>query len=167
MALEKVAELSINKLDDRKIVTAILHENGYTVGPGKRKATPTGKQIDYYLKIYRDTELGNGKQEAASGKRGKVYCSWRTAGKSKTTICKNGQLYKNGTIRYENLVKLFYQQETKGIKLDGEIAAKITGVFSVPKSVSKKNRRLMLQGKILHTKKIDCDNLAKIVLDAT
>ena len=61
MALEKVAELSINKLDDRNIVTAILHENGYPVGPGKRKATPTGKQIDYYLKIYRDTELGNGK----------------------------------------------------------------------------------------------------------
>lgn len=47
MALEKVAEISINKLEDRKAVTAILHENGYTVGPGKRKATPTGKQMDY------------------------------------------------------------------------------------------------------------------------
>ena len=54
MALEKVAELSINKLEDRKAVTAILHENGYTVGSGKRNKTPTGKQIDYYLKIYRD-----------------------------------------------------------------------------------------------------------------
>ena len=43
------------------IVTAFLHEIGYTVGPGMRIATPTGKQIDYYLKIYRDTELGNGK----------------------------------------------------------------------------------------------------------
>ncbi len=59
MALEKVAELSINKLEDRKTVTAILYENGYTVGPGKRKLTPTGKQMDYYLKIYRDTETGN------------------------------------------------------------------------------------------------------------
>ena len=59
MALEKVAEISINKLEDRKAVTAILHENGYTVGPGKRRATPTGKQMDYYLKIYRDTEAGN------------------------------------------------------------------------------------------------------------
>lgn len=56
MALEKIAELSIYKLEDRKMVTAILHENGYTVGPGKRKATPTGKQVDYYLKIYRDPE---------------------------------------------------------------------------------------------------------------
>lgn len=55
MALEKVAEISINKLEDRKTVTAILHENGYTVGPGKRKKTPTGKQIDYFLKVYKDT----------------------------------------------------------------------------------------------------------------
>lgn len=56
MALEKVAEISINKLEDRKTVTAILHENGYTVGPGKRKKTETGKQLDYFLKIYRDTD---------------------------------------------------------------------------------------------------------------
>lgn len=55
MALEKVAELSINRLEDRKTVTAILHENGYTVGPGKRRLTPTGKQMDYYLKVYRET----------------------------------------------------------------------------------------------------------------
>ena len=59
MALEKVAEISINKLEDRKAVTAILLENGYTVGPGVRKKTPTGKQMDYYLKVYRDTEAGN------------------------------------------------------------------------------------------------------------
>lgn len=56
MALKLVAEISINKLEDRKAVTAILYENGYTVGPGKRKLTPTGKQIDYYLKVYKDSE---------------------------------------------------------------------------------------------------------------
>ncbi len=55
MVLEKVAELSINKLEDRKTVTAILDENGYTVGPGKRKLTPTGKQMEYYLKVYKDS----------------------------------------------------------------------------------------------------------------
>ena len=59
MAMVKVAEISIYKLEDRKVVTAILLENGYTVGPGVRKKTPTGKQLDYYLKIYRDTEAGN------------------------------------------------------------------------------------------------------------
>ena len=45
MGLIKVAEISIDKLEDRKTVTAILHENGYTVGPGKRKKTETGKQL--------------------------------------------------------------------------------------------------------------------------
>lgn len=55
MPLKLVAEISINKLEDRKVVTAILHENGYTVGPGKRKLTPTGKQMDYYLKVYKDS----------------------------------------------------------------------------------------------------------------
>lgn len=50
MGLIKVAEISIDKLEDRKTVTAILHENGYTVGPGKRKKTETGKQLDYIHK---------------------------------------------------------------------------------------------------------------------
>ena len=31
MAFKKVAEISIDKLEDRKTVTAILHANGYTV----------------------------------------------------------------------------------------------------------------------------------------
>lgn len=52
--MKLVAELKIAKLDDRKIVTAILHENGYTVGPGKKKRTDTGKSVDYYLKVYMD-----------------------------------------------------------------------------------------------------------------
>lgn len=70
MGLIKVAEISIDKLDDRKTVTAILHENGYTVGPGKRAKTPTGKQLDYYLKVY--VEEGTDKAElykTTSGKR--------------------------------------------------------------------------------------------------
>ena len=61
MGLIKVAEISIDKLEDRKTVTAILHENGYTVGPGKRKKTETGKQLDYYLKVY--VEEGTDKAE--------------------------------------------------------------------------------------------------------
>lgn len=61
MALEKIAEISIYSLDDRKTVTAILHENGYTVGPGKRAKTPTGKQMEYFLKIYKETEGGGNK----------------------------------------------------------------------------------------------------------
>lgn len=69
MGLIKVAEISIDKLEDRKTVTAILHENGYTVGPGKRKKTETGKQLDYYLKVY--VEEGTDKAEQrVKAKRG-------------------------------------------------------------------------------------------------
>ena len=57
--MKLIAELSIAKLEDRKIVTAILHENGYTVGSGKRKKTKTGKTLDYYLKIYAEEEDDN------------------------------------------------------------------------------------------------------------
>lgn len=70
MGLIKVAEISINKLDDRKTVTAILHENGYTVGPGKRDKTPTGKQLDYYLKVY--VEEGTDKAELYKTTSGKT-----------------------------------------------------------------------------------------------
>lgn len=54
--LNKVAELSINEWGDREKVAIALLKNGYTVGPGKKKKTPTGKCLDYYLKIYKETE---------------------------------------------------------------------------------------------------------------
>lgn len=70
------------------------------------------------------------------------------------------------TINYENLVKFSYLQECGNRKLEGGIAAEIIGVFPVAKSESKKRRSLMLSGVIPHTKKCDCDNLAKSILDA-
>ena len=63
MAMEKVAEISIYKLEDRKAVAGILLENGYTIGPGVKKKTPTGKQLDYYLKVYKE----DGTADARSG----------------------------------------------------------------------------------------------------
>lgn len=56
MAFQKVAELVIDKLEDRKTLTGILVANGYTVGPGRRKKTPTGRVYEYFLKIYKDDE---------------------------------------------------------------------------------------------------------------
>ena len=57
LKMKLVAELKVAKLDDRKTVTTILHENGYTVGPGKRKNTETGKTIGYFLKVYVDEDI--------------------------------------------------------------------------------------------------------------
>ena len=70
------------------------------------------------------------------------------------------------TVNYENLIKVSYSQAVGDIKLKGPIKANIEGVFPIPKSSSKKEKELMIQGKIPHTKKPDCDNMAKCVLDA-
>lgn len=44
-------ELTIYGLEDRLMVAQILIKNGYKVCQGKRQKTPTGKQVDYTLKI--------------------------------------------------------------------------------------------------------------------
>ena len=71
------------------------------------------------------------------------------------------------TINYENLVKLsFIEQVEDKKKLEGMVFANIIAYFPIPKSTSKKNAELMRNGYIRHTKKCDCDNLAKSILDA-
>ena len=70
------------------------------------------------------------------------------------------------TVMYENLVRLYYQQAARGLRLSGPIQAEIVSYLSVPKSTSKKKRALMLDIKTLCQKKPDVDNLAKIVLDS-
>lgn len=70
------------------------------------------------------------------------------------------------TAVYENLVRLCYQREAGGKHLTGAIKAEIEACFSIPKSTSKKKQALMQAGEIPCIKKPDCDNIAKIVLDA-
>lgn len=52
--MELIAEIKIFSKEDRKTVAGILVDNGYTVGPGKRQKTPSGKSVDYTLKLYAD-----------------------------------------------------------------------------------------------------------------
>ena len=67
---------------------------------------------------------------------------------------------------YEDKVLKAYNQIYKGVQLLGDLTVNIEGVFSVPKSVSKKVREQMLNGEIPHIKKPDCDNMGKVCLDA-
>lgn len=92
--------------------------------------------------------------------RGKGRPRFRTAGKYVKTYTPEQ------TATYENLVRVTYQTQCRGKALDGPILAEITGYFPIPASVSKKKHAEMASGKIKHTKKCDCDNLAKIILDA-
>lgn len=59
ITLEKVAELSLYEWEDRAKVAVALLKNGYTIGPGRRKKTPTGKQLDYFLEVYKKEETEN------------------------------------------------------------------------------------------------------------
>lgn len=71
------------------------------------------------------------------------------------------------TKNYETKVRDSYYSSNMGTRhLTGAIEAEIYGVFPIPVSVSKKLRAKMESGEEPYTKKVDADNLAKIVLDA-
>lgn len=93
-------------------------------------------------------------------------------GKQRPRVVHNGNFSKaytpKETANYENLVKLMYQQEAKGwIFPDGSMLdVRIIAYYDIPKSTSKKKRRLMLDHKIRPTKKPDFDNIGKIICDS-
>lgn len=66
---------------------------------------------------------------------------------------------------YEEKVRKIYNSMYGSFQLEGALTANIEGHFSVPSSVSKKKQQDMLDGKIPHTKKPDCDNMGKVCLD--
>ena len=71
------------------------------------------------------------------------------------------------TKEYEKKVRRYYYQiyNTNHI-LDGSLTVEVEGIFPVPKSATKIKSKEMLEGIIHHTKKPDCDNMAKVCLDA-
>lgn len=70
------------------------------------------------------------------------------------------------TVNYENLVKWVLVNSGNTKMLEGEIEASIKAMFGIPKSMSKKDRQLVNEGKLRPTKKPDVDNVAKIILDS-
>ncbi len=93
-------------------------------------------------------------------------------GKARPRIFQNSKTGKSqaltpkGTVNYENLVKWTYQNTLEAVKLEGEIEATITAMYPIPKAMTKKNRKLIEEGKLHPTKKPDLDNVAKLVLDS-
>ena len=58
------------------------------------------------------------------------------------------------------------ERQKLGIKPISEpLKLQIKAYFSIPKSYSKKRKEMCLSGDVRPTKKPDCDNVAKIVLD--
>lgn len=88
--------------------------------------------------------------------------------KQRPIITRAGRVYTlSKTVNYESWVRYTYQSQYGQTEpLEGLIEAHITAIFPVPKSYSKKKTTALLAGSRNYDKKPDCDNLAKIVLDA-
>jgi Holliday junction resolvase RusA-like endonuclease len=79
---------------------------------------------------------------------------------------KSGSAYTpEQTINYENYIKMLYMQKENVFWETKTLEAKILAVFSIPKSYSKKRCLEALSGNLAPSTK-DCDNIAKVVLDA-
>lgn len=72
------------------------------------------------------------------------------------------------TVAYENLIKLEYRRQTKDFVFakDTPLDVRIIGYYGIPKSASKKKHQQMLKGIIRPLKKVDADNLCKVICDS-
>lgn len=72
------------------------------------------------------------------------------------------------TVSYENLIKVEYCRQCKNVKFeDGSMLdLRVFAYYAIPKSTSKKKRKLMLDKVIRPTKKPDMDNIIKIIADS-
>lgn len=93
-------------------------------------------------------------------------------GKQRPRVVHNGNFSKaytpKETVSYENLVKTSYSDIARGRKFqdDAMLDVRIIAYYPIPKSVSKKKRKEMLEHKIRPTKKPDWDNIGKIICDS-
>ena len=72
------------------------------------------------------------------------------------------------TVNYENMVKFYYQQASKGYMFpdDAMLDVRIIAYYEIPKSVSNKRRQKMLSKELRPAKKPDFDNVGKIICDS-
>lgn len=72
------------------------------------------------------------------------------------------------TVAYERRVKWAYKKACKNFRFDDGVplAVTIEAYYGIAKSTSKSRAEKMKAGEIVPTKKPDCDNVAKAVLDA-
>lgn len=71
------------------------------------------------------------------------------------------------TVNYENWVKLCFTQEYQFCAFESRrLKVTIDAYFAIPKSFSKSKKQQAEDSTISPTKKPDCDNIAKVILDA-
>lgn len=90
-------------------------------------------------------------------------------GKARARTLKNGHSYTpDNTVLYENHVKQsFIASKDNETYFDDEpLMVCINAYFEIPKSITKKNLKLIREGKLFPTKKPDADNIGKVICDA-
>ncbi len=72
------------------------------------------------------------------------------------------------TVNYENRVKSAYKKSYGSLRFDDDVSLNvfITAYFRIPQSKSNSKKEQMRANTVRPTKKPDCDNIAKAVLDA-
>ena len=93
-------------------------------------------------------------------------------GKQRPRVVHNGSFSQaftpKETVSYENLVRVMYREAARGKRFTDEdmLDVRVIAYYSIPKSTSKKKRKMMLEHKIRPGKKPDWDNIGKIVCDS-
>lgn len=73
----------------------------------------------------------------------------------------------NNTKDYEELVKQYFKiKYPRYVPIENRVLVKIMAYFKIPKTITKKDKELIQEGKLSPTKKPDIDNIVKIILDA-
>jgi len=97
----------------------------------------------------------------------KITIPGEPTGKGRPRVTKWGTHTPEKTVLYENLVKMMSCQQLGEVELlEGPLCMIINAYYGIPRSASKKDIPLMLDGRIRPTKKPDTDNIAKTIGDA-
>ena len=96
-----------------------------------------------------------------------AFCIYgKPEGKARPRVTIHGTYTPKKTKQYEQTVQVEYKRQS-GVYFDNKpLQVEITANFPIPKSTPKNQRIEMLAGHIRPTKKPDCDNIAKAILDA-
>lgn len=97
-----------------------------------------------------------------------MSCSLGSGKSSKSAFgSKTSPVSSSITTSYENLVVAMYRQKYADSKpFEGMVKGTIIAYYQIPKSVSKKKKKMMLDGDIRPMTKPDLDNIEKIIYDA-
>lgn len=87
-------------------------------------------------------------------------------GKARPRFTKQGRTYTpKNTVDYERRIGLAYRSNRGKYIENDYVAVSVIAYYSIPKSISKKDRECIEKGMMFPTKKPDVDNVLKCVMD--